>query len=234
MAYLRNIVLLAVATLLAALPSTVTAGRMEDPELTVYNFHEVVGTKRFLCKMFSLGEVNEDFQERIWSKLEKKYENDPEIAIIEANCQAVYGMQFCIDRGVSDTPELHYGDVTKDTTYDGLGDYDVLVDFIEKELRPSKSCGIIHPELCSEDVQAELAEIDKLTTKFFEELDKFEINKPEHYANQAMMKFGVKNVFKNDFDQIEGEEDDDDDEEESELEWTGKPSGESNPFQNMY
>jgi hypothetical protein len=229
MAYLRNIVLLAAATLLAALPSTVTAGRIDDPELTVYNFHEIVGNKRFLCKMFGVGEVSEDFQERIWSKIEEKYENDPEIAIIEVNCQAIYGMQFCIDRSVSDTPELHYGDVTKDIRYDGLGDYDVLVEFIEKELRPLKSCGIVHPELCSEDDKADLAEIEKLTVKFFEDLEKFEINKPEHFANQAMMKFGVKNVFRNDYDDVDGDEDEDDEEE---LDWTGKPSGESDPFKN--
>ena len=208
-----NIAVLA-AALLVVLSSTVYAA-IEDPELHLHNWPEAAGgeKKRILIKYFEpYCPYSIAFQEKVWSKLEKKYKDDPDIKLVEVNCGSKWGLQACIEHDTEHTPELHYGDVSHTEKYDGSGNYEDLVEFIETKLR-KPMCTLVTPEGCPEEERKGMAEIEKLTLEYFEKLNAFskankgEIENPQRFAAQAILKFGGKNPFKNDYDNVIADED---------------------------
>jgi len=164
----------------------------------------------------------QDFQAKVWSKIEEKYKDDPDIKIMEVNCQSRYGLQMCIERSVDNTPELHWGDTVIETKYTLDGNFDTVVNFIEENLR-QPLCSLASPEGCPEEDREHMYSIEKLTQEYYQELAKFTIAEPEKYANQAIKKFGSKNPFKNDYDDTYFEEDEEDEENIYEMTWEGMP-----------
>jgi len=218
MAPLGKISLLATMLLMTF---SVVKAEYDDPNVTLRNWPQLTKGKRVLTKYFDpFCEICQDFQNRIWSKIEEKYKDDPEIVILEVNCQSHFGLQMCIERNVDDTPELHWGDSTVEHKYEGTGDLDVVIDFIENNLR-KPSCSIAFPEACPEEDREDMVAIEKLTVEYLKEINKFDIDKPEKYGHQSAMKFGIKNPFVNDYDDLIDE--DEDFIEEYSLTWEGMP-----------
>jgi hypothetical protein len=214
--------LLATTTLLLASAPVVNAD-VEDPDVVLKNWHTVAAGKKTLVKYFDpFDRVSQHFQEHVWGKLEEKYKDDPDIKLLEVNCQSRYGLQMCIERSCDNTPELHWGDVGQEVKYTGDGNYDALVEFIEGTVRPGK-CSLAFPGACPEEDRGAMAEIEKLTVEYIAKLAEFGIDQPEDYAHQAFLKFGIKNPFKNDYDNVEYDEDIEDEEDVYFMEWDGMP-----------
>merc|ERR1711935_747339 len=93
--------------------------------------------------------------------------------------------------------------------YLGSGNYDAIVDFIEGTVRKGE-CTLAFPENCPEEERAAMKEIEKLTVEYIAKLKDFGIDKPEEYSTQTMMKFGIKNPFKVDYDDVYFEQDEED------------------------
>ena len=203
--------------------SSVVNASYEDPDVTLRNWATLTKGKRVMTKYFDpFCKHCIDFQNRIWSRVEEKYKDDPDIKILEVNCQSRFGLQMCIERSVDDNPELHWGDTTVEHKYTLDGEYDTIVNFIEENLR-EPLCSMASPEGCPEEDREDMHAIEKLTVEYFEELQKFGIANPEKYATQAILKFGIKNPFKNDYDDVWFEVDEEDEGSIYEMTWEGMP-----------
>merc|ERR1711935_940378 len=204
----------------AALPSIAQAG-YDDPDVALSTWHKVTKGKRAFTKYFDPHSIAcKNFQEHVWSKIEDKYRDDPDIAILEVNCSARWGLQMCVEVGIANTPELHWGDTVIDHHYEGKGDFDVLVEFIEANLR-KPICSMASPDACPEEEREDMREIERLTGEYLNKLDTFKIADAEKIASQSIMQFGIKNPFKADFDDMDLEQKDDD--EWTYLEWAERP-----------
>jgi hypothetical protein len=220
MSFTRIIGLLASTVLLA---SSVVNADIDDPDITLWNWSLLTGGKRTLTKYFDpYCEHCQDFQNRIWSRVEEKYKGDPDIKILEVNCNSRYGLQMCIERSCDNNPELQWGDRTRQHKYNLDGEFETIVKFIEENLR-KPLCSMETPEVCPEEERESMYAIEKLTQEYFEELAKFGTDNPEKFAHQTMMKHGSKNPFKNDYDDHYFEVDEEDAEDIYELSWEGMP-----------
>merc|ERR1711988_906595 len=95
----------------------------------------------------------------------EEFKDHENIVVKEVDCDGS-GKDLCAEAGIKGFPTIKYGDPLDLLEYENGRDYESLKKFAD-ELKPS--CGVFHPNLCSEEVRKEIDELLKTPKEELEE-----------------------------------------------------------------
>lgn len=105
--------------------------------------------------------------EPIWEKLEAHYRGHSVKLVVNVDCSGDDSHDLCNMEHVHSYPTLKYGDPMELQVYQGKRDYDSLMAFADKELKPV--CSPLRIGYCDEEKKAEIHKYQKLTEEELEE-----------------------------------------------------------------